>query len=412
MKLSATLCSLTGLLGLALAAAPIKNDGISADIVVPDKYIVTYKTGTDATERKNHENGITKKAKKKNKKGVVDTIDVGGLHAYVVEIPPSEVKDITNSNLIEYIEKDSITNVTAVAAERPDKRAAVSQLNAPWGLARISHKLGGNSGSHESNYYYDSTAGAGVRVYIIDTGIRTTHVEFEGRAVWGANFISGSPNTDEYGHGTHVAGTVAGKTFGVAKRATVVAVKVLDKTGSGTMSGAILGINWAVNNAKSLGIAKKAVINMSLGGAYTASVNAAVKAATDAGLTVVVSAGNSNDDSSFYSPASAPSAITVGAVEGTNYRAWFSNYGSLVDIFAPGVSTLSSYYLSDTSSRYFAGTSMASPHVAGLAAYFIAKEGLSGSVAVTNRILGAAVIGVVADPVGSANRVAYNGLGA
>lgn len=249
-------------------------------------------------------------------------------------------------------------------------------------------------------------------MYIIDTGIRTTHVEFEGRAVWGANFISGSPNTDEYGHGTHVAGTVAGKTFGVAKRATVVAVKVLDKTGSGTMSGAILGINWAVNNAKSLGIAKKAVINMSLGGAYTASVNAAVKAATDAGLTVVVSAGNSNSDSSFYSPASAPSAITVGAVEGTNYRAWFSNYGSLVDIFAPGVSTLSSYYLSDTSSRYFAGTSMASPHVAGLAAYFIAKEGLSGSVAVTNRILGAAVTGVVADPEGSANRVAYNGLGA
>lgn len=100
MKFSATLCSLTGLLGLALAAAPIKNDGISADIVVPDKYIVTYKTGTDATERKNHENGITKKAKKKNKKGVVDTIDVGGLHAYVVEIPPSEVKDIANSNLV------------------------------------------------------------------------------------------------------------------------------------------------------------------------------------------------------------------------------------------------------------------------------------------------------------------------
>ncbi|KAL6406033.1 hypothetical protein AUP68_10594 [Ilyonectria robusta] len=285
MKFAATLCGLTGLLGLALAAAPIKNDGILADIVVPDKYI-------------------------------------------------------------------------------------------------------------------------------IDTGIRTTHVEFEGRAVWGANFIAGSRNTDEHGHGTHVAGTVAGKTYGVAKRATVVAVKVLDQNGSGTMSGVILGLSWAVNNAKARGIAKKAVVNMSLGGSFAASLNAAVKAATDAGLTVVVSAGNSNANSALYSPASAPSAITVGAVEGTNYRAWFSNFGSLVDIFAPGVSTLSAYHLSNTGSRYLAGTSMASPHVAGLAAYFIAKEILSGSIAVTNRILGAAVSGVVGDPQGSWDRVAYNACGA
>lgn len=245
---------------------------------------------------------------------------------------------------------------------------------------------------------------------MVDTGIRITHSEFGGRALWGANFISGSANTDENGHGTHVSGTIAGKTYGVAKSATVVAVKVLDATGSGTMSGLILGINWAVSNAKAKGINKKSVINMSVGGSYTASVNAAVKAATDAGMTVVVAAGNNDDDASFYSPSSAPSAITVGALEATNTRGWFSNYGSFVDIFAPGVGILSSYYTSDTATRYLAGTSMASPHVAGLAAYFIAKEGLSGS-AVSNRILSAAVAGVVADPQGSWNRAAYNGLG-
>ena len=295
----------------------------------------------------------------------------------------------------------------SASTEQLEKRGPITQLRAPWGLARISHRYSGSS-----DYYYDSTAGASVLVYVIDTGIRTTHVEFGGRAVWGANFITDSPNTDEHGHGTHVAGTVAGKTYGVAKRATVVAVKVLDKTGSGTMSGVILGMSWAVKDAQARGVAKKAVVNMSLGGYYTESLNEAVKAAADAGLTVVVAAGNSNNDSAFYSPGSAPSAITVGAVEGTNHRAWFSNFGSLVDIFAPGVSTLSAYHLSNTASWYFAGTSMASPHVAGLAAYFIAKEGLSGSVDVTDRILSAAVSDVVGDPQGSWNRVAYNDGGA
>jgi subtilisin family serine protease len=412
MKFTATLCGLTGLLSLALAAAPVKNADLSAELTVPNKYIVTYKTGTSSGSRKKHEEDITKKAKKKNKKGVVDAIDLGALQGYVAEIPPSELPDIVNSNLVDYIEKDSVVNVSRVAAstEQLQKRAYTTQVNAAWGLARISHS-GGGTGSFGTGYYYDTTAGTGVRVYVVDTGIRTTHTEFGGRAIWGANFITGSPNTDEFGHGTHVAGTIAGKTFGVAKSATVVAVKVLDKTGSGTMSGIILGLNWAVNNAKARNAPKKSVVNMSLGGAYTASVNAAVKAATDAGLTVVVAAGNSNDDSSYYSPASAPSAITVGAVEGTNTRTWFSNYGTLVDIFAPGDAVISSYHTSDSATRYLAGTSMASPHVAGLAAYFIAKEGLSGSVAVTNRILTAAVSGVVGDAAGGANRVAYNACG-
>ncbi|KAK4663923.1 uncharacterized protein QC763_0080550 [Podospora pseudopauciseta] len=418
MKLNATLLGLTGLLSLALAAVPIKNDGISADIVVPEKYIVKYKANADAGRKKKHESDITNKAKKKNKKGVVESINIDGLSGYVAEIPDSELKELRDSDLIEYIEKDTVIQINAVAAPRVAadpveekhqlaKRAYVTQLHAAWGLARISRRSTWNSG-----YYYDNTAGQGIRVYVLDSGIRTTHVEFEGRAVWGANFIAGSPNTDEYGHGTHVAGTIASKTYGVAKKATVVAVKVLDKNGSGTMSGLISGLNWVVNNAKARGIAKKAVINISLGGGYTASVNAAVKGATDAGLTVVVSAGNSNANSANYSPASAPSAITVGAIDGTGYRAWFSNWGNLVDIFAPGVSVLSAYHTSNTATWYMDGTSMAAPHVAGLAAYFIAKENLSGSPAVTNRILGAAVTGSIGDPKGSWNRRAYNAGGA
>jgi subtilisin family serine protease len=412
MKFTATLFGLTGLLSLALAEAPVKNADLSAELTVPNKYIVTYKTGTTSSSKKKHQDAVTKAANKKNKKGVVDDISLGPLQGYVAEIPSSELTNIANSAIVDYIEKDSIVNVSRVvsSSEHIQKRAATTQVNAPWGLARISHK-GTEPGSFGTGYYYDTTAGTGVRVYVVDTGIRTTHTEFGGRAIWGANFISGSPNTDEFGHGTHVAGTIAGKTFGVAKSATVVAVKVLDKTGSGTMSGIILGLNWAVNNAKSRNAQKKSVVNMSLGGSYTASVNAAVKAATDAGLTVVVAAGNSNDDASYYSPSSAPSAITVGAVEATNTRTWFSNYGSLVDIFAPGDGVISSYHTSDSATRYLAGTSMASPHVAGLAAYFIAKEGLSGSVAVTNRILAAGISGVVGDNGGSANLVAYNACG-
>ncbi|KAK3934004.1 peptidase S8/S53 domain-containing protein [Diplogelasinospora grovesii] len=407
MKFTTALINLALLLtpALVLADAPIKNDGVSAADVVLDKYIVKFMDGADGNKKKKQRDDIDKKAKTKKKNGVTDTFDIPGLSGYVVEVAPADLPDILKSDVVEYVEKDTYVNHTAVAAPVLDKRAFTTQSEAPWGLGRISHR-----GTGSSDYYYDKTAGSGVRVYVIDTGILTSHSEFGTRAVWGANFISGSPNTDEYGHGTHVAGTIGGKTYGVAKKCTLVAVKILDKTGSGTMSGLLAGINWAVSDAKSKGVAAKSVINMSVGGSYTASVNAGVQSASNAGLTVVVSAGNSNADASGYSPASSPSAITVAAVEGTDYRAWFSNYGTLVDIFAPGVSVLSSYIGSNSATVYMSGTSMASPHVAGLAAYFIGKEGLTGA-AVTNRMIGAATTGTVGNPNGSPSRVAYNANG-
>jgi subtilisin family serine protease len=277
-----------------------------------------------------------------------------------------------------------------------------TQYNAPWGLGRISH-----TEPHQRDYYYSDSAGKDVLVYVVDTGIRLSHDDFGGRAIWGANFIASSPNSDQDGHGTHVAGIIAGQTYGVAKKATVVAVKVLDATGSGSMSGLLQGLNWAVADAKQRGVAGKAVINMSLSGAYTQSVNDAVKAATDAGITVVAAAGNKDEDVSGWSPGSAETAIAAGAIDMDDQRANFSNWGAGVDIFAPGVRIPSAYNGSDSDTAFLSGTSMASPHVSGLAAYFIAREGLSGG-AVRERILSVANRGV-GDRKGGADLIAYNG---
>jgi subtilisin family serine protease len=281
----------------------------------------------------------------------------------------------------------------------------VKQYNAPWGLARISH----HSRNHR-DYVYSDTAGTGIYVYVIDTGIRTSHADFNGRAIWGANFMASTSDSDEDGHGTHVAGIIAGETYGVAKNATVIAVKVLDKTGTGSMSGLLQGLNWAVDDAKNRGAVSKAVINMSVAGTYTQSVNDAIKVATDLGITVVAAAGNKNEDVAHWSPGSAPTAITVGAIDEDDRRGDFSNWGAGVDIFAPGVIINSAYNTGDHESGWMSGTSMATPHVAGLAAYFMARDGISGS-EVRERILGTANKGV-ADRKEGADRIAYNGDGA
>ncbi|KAF5018461.1 hypothetical protein F66182_9558 [Fusarium sp. NRRL 66182] len=409
MKLATSLFILTELVHLAFGRAAVQNIGAEDGAVIPNSYIVTYKSSATSRDKKKHEEALTKKAKSKGKEGVVDNLELGGFQGYVAEMTSSELKDVTNSDLVAHIEKDVAFNFSAVVDSSfgpLTKRAYTKQLNAPWGLARISQRTGRGL---DAQYYYDKTANAGANVYVIDTGIRITHKEFSGRAVWGANFISGSPNQDENGHGTHVAGTVGGTTLGVAKNCRLIAVKVGDKNAGSSISIALKGIQWAVNHAKSKGLAKKSVLNLSGGGPFTAAINDAIKAATDAGLTVVVAAGNEGDDVSYYSPASSPSAITVGSSDASNWRAATSNYGPLVDIFAPGVGIPSSWHTGDSSIRYLSGTSMAAPHVAGLAAYFISKEGIQGSANVTKRILSAALVDQIIDPLTSKNRLAYNG---
>ncbi|KFY19917.1 hypothetical protein V493_07797, partial [Pseudogymnoascus sp. VKM F-4281 (FW-2241)] len=210
----------------------------------------------------------------------------------------------------------------------------------------------------------------------------------------------------------HCAGTVGGSTYGVASRATLVAVKVLDAEGSGSNSGVIAGIQWVADNARAKGITSKSVLSMSLGGSYSAALNSAVASTVNAGVTVVVAAGNDNRNAANYSPASAPSAITVGATDSRDARASFSNYGAVLDIFAPGVNILSAWIGSSSATNTISGTSMATPHVAGLAAYLIGLEGLTSPSAVASRISSLATRNVVSNPSGSINALAYNGNGA
>ncbi|CCT67998.1 probable endopeptidase K [Fusarium fujikuroi IMI 58289] len=412
MKPALFLFSLAELVRLTLAQVKVQNANIEPELVVPDSYIIKYKPKVSSSSKKKHEEVIHKKAKSKGKEGIVENIDLDGFKGYVAEIPSSELREVIDSDLVDYIEQDTIVNVSAVAAPSSGpitKRGLASQASAPWGLARISQVY--SKKGVDARYNYDSTAGSGSTVYVLDSGIRTTHKEFGGRALWGTNFVSGSPDTDELGHGTHVAGIVGGKTYGVAKGCRMYAVKVIDKDGLSSMSTTLQGLQWAVNHAKSRGITKKSIINASLGGPYTKIGNDAVKAATDLGITIVAAAGNDGSDAANYSPGSAPSAITVGAIDSSGYRTMWSNYGKVVDIFAPGSDILSAGHMSDSSSLYMSGTSMAAPHVAGLAAYFMAKEGLRGSSAVTKRIIGAADTSGVYYAFDSPQRVAYNGGG-
>ncbi|CAG8980146.1 hypothetical protein HYALB_00013501 [Hymenoscyphus albidus] len=382
-----------------VAAAPtsthhLKIRNVDATDVVADSYIVVYKQDVSAEVISSHVEHVNSLISKRDTAGSIGaTYEIVDFKGYQVSADLETINAIAASEEVAYVEKDGIMRTQALT----------TQTGAPYGLGRISHK----SAASTTSYVYDSTAGSGVTIYIVDTGVNLQHVEFEGRATWGANYISGSPNTDEYGHGTHCAGTSAGKTYGVAKKASIVAVKVLDSTGSGSTSGVISGVQWVATNAR-----PRSVLSMSLGGGFSSAMNSAVAAAVRAGVTNVVAAGNSGANAANYSPASEPSAITVGAISSTNARASFSNYGTLLDIFAPGVNTLSAWIGSTTATNTISGTSMATPHIAGLAAYLIGLEGLATPAAVLSRITALATSGQVTSVQGSVNLIGYNGNGA
>jgi len=247
---------------------------------------------------------------------------------------------------------------------------------------------------------------AGVNAYIIDTGVRITHDEFEGRAIWGTNTADGT-NTDCNGHGTHVAGSVAGKTYGVARKANIIAVKVLNCSGSGTWGGVIEGVNWAYNHARVRDA--KATANLSLGGGKYQALNNAVKNLHNSGVFTVVAAGNSNANACNYSPASEPAVLSVGATMSTDGRASFSNWGSCLDIFAPGVYIKSAWVGSDSATKTISGTSMASPHVCGGAA-LVLSTGVSSPVAVESFLKSTATPNKVTNPgTGSPNLLLFVG---
>lgn len=303
------------------------------------------------------------------------------------------------------------------------------EKNAPWGLARISHRDALSFGNF-NKYLYTEDGGEGVDAYVIDTGTNIEHVDFEGRASWGKTIPTGDEDIDGNGHGTHCSGTIGGKKFGVAKKANIYAVKVLKSNGSGTMSDVVKGVEWAATaHSESVSAAKKgkkkgfkgSVANMSLGGGKSRVLDLAVNAAVDAGLHFAVAAGNDNADSCNYSPAAAENAVTVGASTLADERAYFSNYGSCNDIFAPGLNVLSTWIGSKYATNIISGTSMASPHICGLLAYFLSLQPSNSSAyAVTElspkrlkaNIIAIATEGALSDvPEDTANILAWNGGG-
>jgi len=250
-------------------------------------------------------------------------------------------------------------------------------------LARISHRDSLSFGTF-NKYLYSADGGEGVDVYVIDTGTNTEHVDFEGRAHWGKTIPANDEDADGNGHGTHCSGTIAGKKYGVAKKANVYAVKVLRSNGSGSMSDVVKGVEWAaISHTKKVEAAKDkkgkkgfkgSAANMSLGGGKSVTLDLAVNAAVDAGIHFAVAAGNDNADSCSYSPAAAAKAVTVGASTFADERAYFSNYGKCNDIFAPGLNIQSTWIGSKHATNTISGTSMASPHIAGLLAYFLSLQ--------------------------------------
>ncbi|MGC0379611.1 S8 family peptidase [Streptomyces sp. SAI-229] len=289
----------------------------------------------------------------------------------------------------------------AVASVEQNQRVSVAdttQSSAPWGLDRIDQASLPLSGT----YTHPDSAGSGVTAYVIDTGVRITHQQISGRAAYGYDAVDGDTTAaDGNGHGTHVATTIAGSTYGVAKKAKIVAVRVLDDNGSGTTAGVIAGIDWVTANHSGPSVA-----NLSLGGGASTTLDTAVRNSIASGVTYAVAAGNSGANASSYSPARVTEAITVGATTRTDARASYSNYGSVLDVFAPGSSITAGWHTGDTATNTISGTSMATPHVAGAAAVHLAGHPSATPAQVASALVNGATTGKVTGPgSGSPNRL-------
>ena len=317
--------------------------------------------------------------------GNVGTVWSSALTGYSAKMTPAQARRLAADPAVAYVEQDRVMTTQG------------TQTGATWGLDRIDQR----NLPLNSTFTYPNTA-SNVRAYIIDTGIRTTHSDFGGRATWGTNTVD-TNNTDCNGHGTHVAGTVGGTKYGVAKSVRLVAVKVLNCSGSGTTAGVISGVNWVTSNA-----VKPAVANMSLGGGASTTLDNAVANSINSGITYALAAGNSSANACNSSPARVASAITVGATTSTDPRASYSNYGSCVDIFAPGSSITSAWRTSDTATNSISGTSMASPHVAGAAALVLSANTSYTPAQVASYLTSNATTGKVTSPgTGSPNRLLF-----
>lgn len=312
------------------------------------------------------------------------------LKGFSVRMSEQQAQRMADDPRVEFVEEDG--EVTASA----------TQTGATWGIDRIDQR----DLPLNSTYNYNAT-GTGVTAYIIDTGIRASHTQFGGRVISGFTAINdGNGTNDCNGHGTHVSGTVGGTTYGVAKNVTLVAVRVLDCNGSGTNSGVIAGVDFVTSNHTA---GQPAVANMSLGGGVSTALDTAVSNSIADGVTYAIAAGNDNANACNSSPARVASAITVGSTTTTDARSSFSNFGTCVDIFAPGSSITSSWNTSDTATNTISGTSMATPHVAGVAALFLETNPGASPATVTSAIINGSTLNHVTNPgTGSPNRLLYS----
>ncbi|PVG03009.1 subtilisin-like protein [Serendipita vermifera] len=304
----------------------------------------------------------------------------------------------------EVVERDSAHELV--------RRAVVQQTDAPWGLQRISQTaaLGRTDvGSLDFTYTHDTAGdGQGVDIYVLDSGLNTAHSDFGGRATWPKTFGDYSTTEDVYGHGTHVAGTAGGARFGIAKRANLIGVRILSDAGTGFSSDCIAAIQWVMSQVQSTG--RPSVMNISVKFGVSDALDAAVTDAVNAGIHVIVSAGNSAKDATSQSPARAPAVVTVGASDITDAMGYYSNMGPVVDIFAPGTSIISDWVTSADSTQTLTGTSMATPHVSGVTAYMISRVGNRSPAAMLALIQAQSLRGVLSGvPSNTTNLLLNNG---
>ncbi|MFF5442163.1 S8 family peptidase [Streptomyces achromogenes] len=373
-----------GLTAVPAQAAPAvgKVTGAGSPTAVRDSYIVTLRkdAGFKASS-------ITGRNLVKEYGGSVTKTFGSALNGYTATLSTTEAERLAADPAVAAVEQNQRVTV-----------ADTTQSSAPWGLDRIDQTSLPLSGT----YTYPDSAGSGVTAYVIDTGVRITHQQISGRASYGYDAVDGDTDAaDGNGHGTHVATTIAGSTYGVAKKAKIVAVRVLDNNGSGTTAGVIAGIDWVTRNHSGPSVA-----NLSLGGGASATLDAAVRNSIASGVTYAVAAGNSNANASSYSPARVAEAITVGATTSTDARASYSNYGSVLDVFAPGSSITAGWNTGDTATNTISGTSMATPHVAGAAAVYLAGHASATPAEVATALVNGATTGKVTGAgSGSPNRL-------
>lgn len=361
---------------------PILEPKTPESDIIRGQYIVVMDTGaeTKSTEWPSFEEGIKLATER-----TTDLLDDNSISVSNVEFVYGFVANgfsatLTEEELLRLREDERVVYI------EPVRRVTIAstQTNATWGLDRVDQR----NLPLNRTYTWNGT-GAGVWVFVFDTGIRYSHVEFGTRAFFGFDAFGGN-GSDGNGHGTHVAGTIGGNTFGVAKSANLVSIRVLNNAGSGTTSGIIAGMDWVAANH-----IKPAVANMSLGAPASTTVDNAVTRLFNAGVPVIVAAGNSNLDACGFSPARAARAFSVGSTTSTDARSSFSNFGSCVELFAPGSSITAAWHTSNTATNTISGTSMAAPHVAGAAAIFMGINRTATPQQVYNFLLNNSTRGIV-----------------